>query len=323
MHRLGSPIEALRLDHVPSREPSAGEARVEVTAVGLNHPDLLLCAGRYQERPELPFSPGYEAAGVVTDVGRSSRWQPGEHVIVIPELPNGAMQESLTVPDDQLYAVPPDLPTAAAACLHIAYATAHAALHRRAAIRPGETLVVDGAAGGVGLAAVQLGIAAGARVLALVTGSRKATVCEQAGAEVVDLSGVDDLVALLRKRTGGRGADVVLDVVGGDLFDRLRRTVAFEGRLVTVGFAGGGLPQAPVNHVLLRNYSLVGLHLAAYRRANPAVLQSIHADVVRLAMSGDIAPVVHATLPFEDAPNALGLLARREVVGRVVLTCAQ
>ncbi|TWP36328.1 NADPH:quinone oxidoreductase family protein [Leekyejoonella antrihumi] len=321
VHRLGAPAVALQLDDVPVARPTRGQARVQVTAIGLNHPDLLLCSGRYQERPDLPFCPGYEAAGVVVDAGPGSIWQDGDHVIVVPELPNGAMQESLTVPDNQLYGVPARLPATTAATLHIAYATAHAALHRRASIRPGETLLVDGAAGGVGSAAVQLGVAAGARVLAVATGEAKARACEQAGAEAIDLSLTDDLVTTVRDLTDGHGADIVLDVVGGDLFDRARRCIAFEGRVVTVGFTSGTVPQAPVNHVLLRNYSLVGLHLAAYRRANPTVLREIHAELVRLAEDGRIAPTIHASLPFDEAPAGLDLLARREVVGRVVLRC--
>ncbi|HVT67605.1 MAG TPA: alcohol dehydrogenase catalytic domain-containing protein, partial [Trebonia sp.] len=168
VHRLGSPEEALRLDPVPSRPPGPGEARVEVGAVGLNFPDLLLCAGRYQERPPLPFSPGYEAAGTVAEAGPGTGLAAGQPVLVVPELPDGALQESITVPAAQLYPVPDSMPVTVAAVLHIAYATAHVALHHRAGLEPGETLLVTGAAGGVGSAAIQLGRAAGAVVIAAV-----------------------------------------------------------------------------------------------------------------------------------------------------------
>lgn len=295
--------------------------QVAVEAIGLNHPDLLLCAGRYQERPALPFSPGFEAAGIVARSGPESAHRVGDRVIVVPELPNGAMQQHITVPDTQVYAVSPGTPPAHAAVLHIAYVTAHAALHRRAAVAEGETVLVSGAAGGVGTAAVQLAHEAGARVIALATGRIKTGACAQSGADVViDLTQVGDLVDRVRELTGGRGADVVIDVVGGSLFHELRRVVAFEGRLVTVGFTSGDVPSEPVNHALLRNYSLIGLHLARYRRAAPGVLRDIHDAVIEMHRAGRITPTIHRTVPFDDAPAALDLLAHREVVGRVVLT---
>jgi len=316
--RLGEPEDALALDEQPTRAPGPGEARVEVEAAGLNHPDLLLCAGRYQERPELPFSPGFEAAGTVVEAGPGSSVEPGQRVVVVPELPEGGLQRSLTVPAAQLFPVPEAMPFATAAVLHVAYATAHAALHHRAHLANGETLLVTGGAGGVGSAAVQLGKAAGAYVVATATGPRKAEACLAFGAdEVVDLSTMD-AVERVRSLTGGRGADVVLDVVGGELFEWLRRCVAFEGRLVVAGFAAGALPQVPANHLLLRNYSLVGLHLARYRGENPQLLQAIHAELVELWRHGVVAPRIEE-LPFEQAPAALRRLADRDVIGRLVL----
>jgi NADPH:quinone reductase len=321
VHRLGTPAEALRLEERPARDPGPGEVQVRVEAVGLNHPDLLLCAGRYQERPALPFSPGFEAAGTVVAAGPGVGLQEGRRVVVVPELPDGALQESLTVPVGQVYPLPDALPATTGAVLHIAYVTAHAALHHRAGLRPGETLLVSGAAGGVGSAAVQLGRLAGATVVALVTGEHKARAALALGADAaLDLAAEPDVVARIRSLTGGRGADVVLDVVGGGLFDTLRRCVAFEGRLVAVGFAGGSLPVAPVNHLLLRNYAVIGLHLAAYRRQDPALLRRLHDEVVHLAGQGRIAPAVHGELPFDRAPEGLAMLADREVVGRVVLS---
>jgi NADPH2:quinone reductase len=316
--RLGTPEDALALEERPVRDPGAGEARVAVEAVGLNHPDLLLCAGRYQERPELPFSPGFEAAGTVVETGPHCVVEEGQRVVVVPELPEGAMQRSLTVPDTQLFPVPETMPFATAAVLHVAYSTAHAALHHRAGLATGETLLVTGGAGGVGSAAVHLGKAAGAYVVATATGPRKAEACLSFGADaVVDLAS-DDLVERVRSLTDGRGADVVVDVVG--LVEQLRRCVAFEGRLVVAGFAGGAIPQAPVNHVLLRNYSVVGLHLALYRRENPQLLREIHAELVELWRHGVVAPRIEE-LPFDEAPAALRRLAERDVIGRLVLRC--
>lgn len=321
VHRLGPPHRALRLVTVEIRPPRPGGARVAVDAIGLNHPDLLLCAGKYQQRPDLPFSPGFEATGVVVEAGPDSRHRVGERVIVVPELPSGAFQQMLTVPDGQLFPVSDDVPPQVAAVLHIAYATAHAALHRRAALRSDETLIVSGAAGGVGLAAVQIGRAAGARVIALASGSSKVAACRAAGADVtVDLDETGELVERLRDLTGGRGADVVIDVVGGALFQQLRRAVAFEGRLVTVGFTSSQLPDLPVNHALLRNYSLVGLNLGLYRHEAPETLREIHDAVVAMYTNGLIDPVIHRALPFSEAPEALELLASRSAIGRVVLT---
>lgn len=249
MRRLGSPREALSLEPAPVRRPGPGEARVTIGAAGLNFPDLLLCAGRYQERPTLPFSPGFEAAGVVTEAGPGAAVGPGEHVVVVPELPNGALQESITVPGRQLFPVPASMPVTVAAVLHIAYQTAYVALHRRARLQAGDALVVTGAAGGVGSAAVQLGRAAGCHVIAAATGAGKAAACRRMGADVViDLAGEPDPAGRVLGATGGHGADVIVDVVGGETSAWLRRCVAFEGRMVVAGFAGGVIGEARVVH---------------------------------------------------------------------------
>ena len=210
----------------------------------------------------------------------------------------------------------------AAAALHIAYQTAYVALHHRARLRAGDTLLVTGAAGGVGSAAVQLGLAAGCSVIAAVTGPAKAAACRRMGAGlVIDLAGEPDPAARVRAAAGGRGADVVLDVVGADAFDWARRCVAFEGRIVVLGFTGGAIGQLPANHVLLRNYSVLGLHLAAYRRENPALLRGTHDTLVRMYADGLISPPVYRELRFGEAPAGLDLLSGRAVIGRVVLRC--
>ena len=320
VHRYGSPEEALRLDTTDVPAPGPGEATVAVEAVGLNFPDLLLCAGRYQERPPLPFVPGFEAAGVVTAAGPGCSVREGDRVILVPELPGGAYREVATVPEEQIFPAPRGLDPVLAATLHIAHVTAHAALHHRGGLRAGEWVLVTGGAGGVGSAAIGLAKAAGAQVVAAATGAAKARACLEAGADaVVDLAERDDVVAAVRAATGGRGADLVIENVGGALFDAVRRCVAFEGRIVVVGFTSGAVPQVPANHVLLRNYAVVGLHLAAYRREEPATLRAIHAEVAALCEQGVAVPRLSRVLPFGRAPEALGLLARREAVGRVAL----
>jgi NADPH2:quinone reductase len=320
VHRHGTPADALELDTIEVPEPGPAEATVEIEAVGLNFPDLLLCAGRYQERPVLPFVPGFEAAGIVSAAGPGCDVRPGDRVILVPELPGGAYRERTTVPETQIFPAPPGLDPVLAATLHIAHVTAHAALHHRAGVRAGEWVLVTGGAGGVGSAAIGLARVAGAHVVATATGAAKAAACLELGADaVIDLAAVDDVAAAVRGATGGHGADVVIENVGGALFDQARRCVAFEGRIVVVGFTSGRVPQVPANHVLLRSYSVVGLHLAAYRRENPALLRAIHAEVVDLCARGVAVPRLARVLPFGRAPEALGLLARREAIGRVSL----
>lgn len=322
VHQLGTPQKALRLEPGPPRGPGPGEARVEIGAVGLNFPDLLLCAGQYQERPELPFSPGFEAAGVVAEAGPQATVAPGQHVLVVPELPNGALQESITVPAAELYPVPGSMPVTEAAALHIAYQTAYVAMHHRARVRAGDTLLVTGAAGGVGSAAVQLGRTAGARVIAAVTGPAKAAACRRMGADlIIDLADEPDPAGQVRAATGGRGAELVIDVVGGATFDWARRAVAFEGSIVVVGFTSGTINEMRTNHVLLRNYSVVGLHLVRYRRENPALLRTVHDRLIELCSDGAIAPQIYREVPFDQAPAGLSLLSGREAIGRVVLRC--
>lgn len=327
VRRLGEPARALAWEEVATGSPGPGEVTVVVESVGLNFPDLLLCAGRYQERPTLPFTPGFEAAGTVVAAGPDAPIAPGARVAVIPELPDGAMQERLTVAAAQVFPVPDDMDWSTAAVLPIAYQTAHVALFRRGGLATGELVVVSGAAGGVGMAAVQLAVAAGASVVALVHGREKAAACARWGAAgVVDLSdpalGAQDpdaIVERVRASTDGRGAALVVDVVGGALFDALRRCVAFEGRIVVVGFTSGAIPSAPLNHLLLRNYSIVGLHLARYRREEPGVLREAHGEVLRGWRDGHLAPQIHAERHITEAPAALALLAEREAIGRVVL----
>lgn len=320
VHRFGVPHDALRLDRIPVRAPGPGEATVRISAVGLNFPDLLLCAGTYQERPEPPFVPGYEAAGVVESAGPGSSFAAGQSVIVVPELPHGAMQTRPTVADSELYPLPDGVQPTTAAVLHIAYQTAYVALHHRAGLRAGESVLVNGGAGGVGRAAIELAHAVGAHVIATATGPTKLAAARAAGADVALDADDAELAAAVREATDGRGADVVLDVVGGELFDRSRRCVAFEGRIVVVGFTSGTVPMVPANHPLLRNYSVVGLHLALYRRADPALLRRVHEQVLELLAAGAIAPHIDRELPFEEAPAALQLIADRDAIGRVVLS---
>ena len=314
VHELGEPQDVLRLEDVPEPETRPGMLRLKVDAVALNFPDVLLCRGMYQEKPELPFTPGLEVCGTVLEGPRA-----GERVLGGPGLPHGGLAEQVLIPEAGAHAVPDDMPAAKAASLYITYQTGYVGLHRRAQLREGETLLVHAGAGGVGSAAIQLGKAAGARVIATAGGPDKVKVCEELGADVAVDYSADDFVAVVKDVTAGRGADVIYDSVGGDVFDRSRKCIAFEGRIVVVGFAGGRIADAPTNHALVKNYSVVGLHWGLYRHYEPQIFLDTHAALTQLWAQRLIDPLVGAELPLEEAPAALTRLSDRGTVGKVVL----
>jgi NADPH2:quinone reductase len=314
VHELGEPQDVLRLEDVPEPVAGPGMLRLRVDAVALNFPDVLLCRGTYQERPELPFTPGLEVCGTVLDGPRA-----GERVLAAPGLPRGGLADQVVVPEAAAHAVPDDLPSTKAASMLITYQTGHVGLHRRARLQPGETLLVHAGAGGVGSAAVQLGKAAGARVIATAGGPDKVRVCEELGADVAVDYLSEDFVAVVKDVTAGRGADVVYDSVGGDVFDRSRKCVAFEGRIVVVGFAGGRMADAPTNHALVKNYSVVGLHWGLYRQHEPQLFAQTHTALLELWSRRAVDPLVGAELPLETAPEALTRLGDRRTIGKVVL----
>jgi NADPH:quinone reductase len=320
VHELGAPGDVLRWEEVPDPRPGPGEVLVRIEAVALNFPDVLLCAGLYQERPPLPFTPGLEIAGSVLEAGEGAGFVPGDRVLGGPPLPNGGLAELAVLPAGGAWRLPYGMPAADAAALLITYQTAYVGLHRRAALQAGETLLVHAGAGGVGSAAIQVGLAAGARVIATAGGPEKVQVCRELGAhDAVDYRAEGDLAKRVRELTGGHGADVIWDPVGGDVFDASRRCVAFEGRLVVVGFAGGRIQEVPAGHVLVKNYSVVGLHWGLYRTTNPAVVAEAHEALLRLYDEGAIRPLVSERLPLTAAPDALTRLATRGTVGKVVL----
>jgi NADPH2:quinone reductase len=320
VHELGAPADVLRFEEVPDPRPGPGEVLVRVDAVALNFPDVLLCAGLYQDRPPLPFTPGLEVAGTVVAAGEGAAYAAGDRVLGGPPLPHGGLAELAVLPAGGAWPVPDDMPASDAAALLITYQTAYVGLHRRAGLRAGETLLVHAGAGGVGSAAIQVGLAAGARVVATAGGPEKVQVCRELGAdEAVDYRAEPDLAKRVKELTGGRGADVIWDPVGGDVFDASRRCVAFEGRIVVVGFTGGRIQEVSAGHVLVKNYSVVGLHWGLYRTANPAVVAEAHEALLRLYAEGAIRPLVSERQPLSAAPAALSRLATRQTVGKVVL----
>jgi NADPH2:quinone reductase len=220
---------------------------------------------------------------------------------------------------DAAWPVPDGMTDEQAAALYLTYQTGHVGLHRRAGLRAGEWLLVHAGAGGVGTAAIQLGKAAGATVIATAGGPRKTEICRSLGADhVIDYT-AEDFVPIVKEITGGHGADVIYDPVGGDVFDGSRRCIAFEGRLVVVGFTSGRIPSAPANHVLVKNYSVVGLHWGLYRKHDPAVMGTVHEELCRLFADGAIDPLIGQVLPLDAAPQAMAAIADRGTVGKVVL----
>lgn len=317
---VGEPADVMTLTEVPVPVPGPGQALVEVWSTSLNFADVLMTRGEYQERPSLPYTPGMELCGMVVAVGQGvERSRVGERIIGTPLLPHGSLARYAIVAEADLYTAPPGLDDAAASALHIAYQTGWFGLYRRAALRVGETLLVNAAAGGVGSAAVQLGKAAGARVIGVVGSSGKAEVVRSLGADLVIDRSRDDVIAAVRAFTGGRGADVVYDPVGGDAYAIAAKVVAFEGRIVLVGFAGGTITEVRLNHALVKNYSIVGLYWGLYRRQDPRLVRRAHDDLSRLVDAGGVRPLVSERLPFPEAAQGLGRLAKGETIGRLTV----
>jgi len=322
VHELGEPRDVMRLEDAPEPEPGPADLLVRVRAAAVNFPDALLCRGQYQARPPLPFTPGVELCGEV--VGRSSGAavsdrRVGQRVVATAALPNGAFAELALVSPAHAFPAPEALDDAEAAAFLIGHQTGWFALHRRANLQPGETLLVHAAAGGVGSAAVQLGKAAGATVIGVVGGPAKAAVARRLGADVVIDRHAEDFVAVVKDRTGGRGADVIYDPIGGDTYLRSTKCVAFEGRILLIGFAGGTIAPAPLNHALIKNYSIVGVHWGLYHEHDPDAVRQAHDDLSQLADKGVVRPYVSERLPLEQAADAVQRVADGRTVGRLAL----
>jgi NADPH2:quinone reductase len=319
VHKLGEPREALVLEDVPPPSAGPGQLVVKVRAAPVNFPDVLMCRGTYQVRPELPFTPGVELCGEVVALPvEAAGFAVGDRVVGTASLPYGAFAEFALMEAGRAFPAPPSLDDAQAASLHIGYQTAWFALHRRAALQPTETLLVHAAAGGVGSAAVQLGKAAGARVIGVVGGDEKVEVARSLGADVVVDRHRDDFVDVVKASTGGRGADVVFDPVGGEAYQRSTKCVAFEGRIVVVGFAGGEIQSAPLAHALVKNYSILGLHWGLYATQDPAAIVDCHRALTELVASGAITPLVSERRPLHSLVDGVQRLADGVTVGRVV-----
>ncbi|MFF2521147.1 NADPH:quinone oxidoreductase family protein [Streptomyces liangshanensis] len=312
VHRNGEPREVMRLDEVEPPVPGEGQVLLRVLAANVNFPDALLCRGHYQVRPSLPFTPGIEICGETPD---------GRRVIATlePGASSGGFAEYVAVDAAGVLPAPGALDDAETAALHIGYQTGWFALHRRARLQPGETLLVHAAAGGVGSAAVQLGKAAGATVIGVVGGPDKARVARELGCDTVIDRRTEDIAAAVKEATGGRGADVVFDPVGGDAYTASARCVAFEGRIVVVGFAGGEVPAPALNHALVKNYAILGLHWGLYTTKDPAAVLRCHDELTALAARGAIKPLISERVPMKAAADAVQRVADGVTTGRIVV----
>jgi NADPH2:quinone reductase len=318
VRELGEPIEVMRHEDVAVPQPSFGQVLVRVLAAAANFPDALMCRGTYQVKPPLPFTPGLEVCGEVVRIGPGvTDVAVGDRVIGSPVPPNGAYADFTVLGRATCFSAPPGLDDAQAAAFTISYQTGWFGLHRRAHIQSGETLLVHAAAGGVGSAAVQLGKAAGARVIGVVGGVDKVAVARELGADIVVDRHTEDFVEVVKDATRGRGADVIYDPIGGDTYFRSTKCVAFEGRIVVVGFAGGEIQQAPLNHPLIKNYSVVGLHWGLYWTRDPESLGHCHDELLRLTRRGLVTPLVGARLAMGDVPAGIQELAAGKTLGRL------
>lgn len=314
------PANTLVIDDIPSPEPGKGQVKVRVKAAGLNFPDTLIIEGKYQIKPELPFSPGGEMAGEVIAVGDGvQRFKPGQRVMGLTGY--GAFAEEILVPESNLIPVPDGMNDHTAAAFSMVYGTSYHALKQRANIQPGETLLVLGASGGVGLAAVELGKAMGATVIAAASSAEKLAVAKEAGADDLINYAEEDLKDALKQRYP-KGVDVIYDPVGDRFTEAAIRNMAWNGRLLIVGFAAGDIPKIPANLALLKGCSIVGVFWGAFTQKEPqANIQNIM-ELMQLFTQGKINPRISQVFPFEEYEQALAALTSRTAKGKVVLDIA-
>lgn len=319
-HRLGEPEETLGIEHLPTPVPGAGQLLIEVAATGLSFGDLLFCRGGYQEPTPLPFTPGAEFVGHVVAVGEGTSTPVGQRVIAVSANGCGGLGQFALAEEQTTFPAGNSLSDVQAAAFLIAHHTSWTALHRRAHVARGETVLVHSGAGGIGSASIQIAKAAGAKVIAVAGGAQKTEICAGLGADLVVDHTCEDFVDVVRTATVGRGVDIVIDPVNGDIFDRSRRVVAPEGRLVVVGFAGGRIADLPSNHVLLKNYSVVGVALPYFHRAAPEYAREMHQKLLALHEAGALTPLVQREVPFEEGAHAIAAVPARETWGRLVVT---
>jgi NADPH2:quinone reductase len=312
------PVDSLVVEEIPSPEPGAKQLVIEVKAAGVNFPDALIVQGKYQFKPPFPFSPGGELAGIVRKVGSAvTTFNPGDAVMAITG--HGAFAEEALVDASRAIPLPGDANLEAAAAFMFAHGTSYHALMDRAALRAGETLLVLGAAGGVGLAAVELGKLMGARVIAAASSEEKLALCRSRGAEATINYATEDLRERVKALTDGRGVDVVYDPVGGPYSELALRSIAWGGRFLVVGFAAGEIPKIPLNLALLKGCSIVGVFWGDFTRREPERNAANIQELLGWLQSGRVSPLISARYPLERAVEALRDVLDRKVTGKAVI----
>jgi NADPH2:quinone reductase len=322
VHEFG-PLHSHQVEELADPKIGERDVLIDVKAIGLNFPDTLMLQGKYQTRPDRPFTPGRDASGVVLAIGPTvTRVRKGDRVIA--QVTTGAFAEKLAAPEARCFRMPDSMDFVTGAGMVTIYNTAYVAVVIRAQMKPGETVLVTGASGGVGLAAVQIARAKGARVLAGVTSKEKGQVALASGAEaLIDLS-APDLRESLRDQvfalTDNRGVDAVFDPVGGDVFDAALRAVGYAGRMVIIGFASGRIPEVKGHYILLKNIAIVGAPLDIHFKMQPDAMDAAVADLFRMYEKGEIKPEIMATYALDDIHKAMDLIVGRKVKGKIVLT---
>ncbi|MFW8589950.1 NADPH:quinone oxidoreductase family protein [Glaciecola sp. 2405UD65-10] len=313
-----APVSALKYEDVPNPVAKAGMVVVDVQAAGVNFPDSLLVQGLYQMKPEVPFIPGSEIAGVISEVGADvPHLQVGMKVIGITNL--GGYAEKVAIPMNQVMPIGDAIPLDEAAGLATAHATAHHALKQRAQLQEGETLLVTGAAGGTGLAAVQIGKIMGAKVIAVCSSDEKCQVAKDNGADITINYSRDDLKDTVKSLTKGKGVDVVYECVGGDTFHACSRVMAWAGRLLVIGFAGGEIPKFPVNLSLVKGFSVVGVFWGSFTQHQPKDFMANMKELVTWYAQGKVKVVVDQSFALKDAVEGIDKVTSRSVKGKVIL----
>jgi NADPH:quinone reductase len=308
----------LELVDLPAPEPGACHVRIAVEAAGINFADALMLEGRYQERPSLPFVPGLEVAGRIDKVGVGvNGLSPGQRVLALVD--HGGFAEAAVARADDVVVLPDELDCVTAAGFAIAYGTAYGALVWRAALARGEVLLVHGAAGGVGLTAVECAKAIGATVIATARGDERTAIAAAHGADHVIDSEAPDLIDRVKALTAGRGVDVVFDPVGGALFDASLRCIAWEGRIVIIGFASGTVPQIPANILLVKNIAVMGFYWGSYRRHDPERMRAGFRQLFDWCRDGTLRPAASEVVPLADTAAAIDRLRRRQTTGKLVV----
>jgi NADPH2:quinone reductase len=310
-------VENLQLGDAPTPVPADGEVVIAVKAVGINYADAIMVAGKYQTKPPLPFSPGLEAAGIVAACGdRVTRFKPGDRVMAI--LAHGGLAELAVAPEAETFAIPDGMSFEEAGAFPVAYISSHVALRWQARLEPGETLLVLGAAGGVGLTAVEIGKAMGARVIAAASTAEKLAATRERGADEVVNYATEKLTDRVMALTDGKGADVCFDPVGGDLFDSALSSLGWGGRILLIGFVAG-VPQIPANRLLVKHRAALGSSLRYFRWHAPDKLLRSVEELVRWYGEGKLRPLVTHCLPLEQSVEAIRLLTDRKAHGKVVV----